>query len=87
MMEISFVVSHRDMTELSLTSVSESMSLQVKHRAGGRTEDNAVIHDKTHVVLFASNEYLKFIFQRDFPANGIKFINKRHQTYLAQLSN
>ena len=49
-MEISFVVSY--MTELSLTSVSKC-----KHRARGRTEDNAVIHDQTHVVLFASNEY------------------------------
>jgi len=53
---------------------------------GGQTEDNAVIHEKTHGVLFASNEYFKSIFLRDFPANGTKFINKGHESCAAQLS-
>jgi len=52
---------------------------------GDRTEDNAVIHEDG--VLFASNEYYKSIFERDFPATGTKFINKGHQTCVAQLSN
>jgi len=76
--EINFIVSH--MTELSLTNV-------FVFNTGGRTEDNAVIHEKTHGVLFASNEYCKFIFLRDFPANGTKFINKGHQTCVTHLSN
>jgi len=29
---------------------------------GVRTEDNTVIREKAHDVLFASNEYCKFIF-------------------------
>jgi len=52
-MQINFVVSH--MTELSLTNV-----FVFEH--GGRTEDNAVMHEKIHAVLFASNEYCKSIF-------------------------
>jgi len=27
------------------------------------------MQEKTHAVLFASNEYFEFIFSRDFPAN------------------
>jgi len=29
---------------------------------GGQTEDNAVVHEKTHGVFFASNETFKSIF-------------------------
>ena len=43
------------MTELSLT-------IFYFNNTGFRTEDNAVIHEKTHAVLFASNEYNKSIF-------------------------
>ena len=42
------------MTELSLT-------ICCFNNSGVRTEDNTVIHEKTHAVLFASNEYF-FIF-------------------------
>jgi len=52
-MKINFVVSH--MTELSLTNV-------LCLNTGGRTEDHAVKHEKTHAVLFASDEYFKSIF-------------------------
>jgi len=43
------------MTELSLT-------FSCFNNTGVRTEDNAVIHEETHAVLFASNEYCKSIF-------------------------
>ena len=52
-MEINFVVSY--MTELSLT-------ICCFNNTGVRTEDNAVILEKPHAVLFASNDYCKFIF-------------------------
>jgi len=51
--QINFEVSY--MTELSLT-------IFYFNNTGVRTEDNAVIHEKTHAVLFASNEYNKSIF-------------------------
>ena len=50
-MEINFIMSR--MTELSITDYGHT---------GGRTEDNAVIYEKTRGVLFASNEYFKSIF-------------------------
>jgi len=68
------------MTELSLT-------ICCFNNTGVRTEDNAVIHEKTYGVLFALNDYCKSIFSRDFPANGTKFINKGHQTCVTQLFN
>ena len=52
-MEINFEVSH--MTEFSLT-------ICCFNNTGVRTEDNAVIYEQTHAVLFASNEYYKSIF-------------------------
>ena len=52
-MEINVILSR--MTELSLTNV-------FVFEPGGRTEDNAVTHEKTHGVLFASDEYFKSIF-------------------------
>jgi len=42
---------------------------------GGRSEDNAVIHEKTRGVLFASNEYFKSICYRDVPSKR----NQVHQ--------
>jgi len=50
-MQINFVVSH--MTVLSFTNVFSNTA--------GRTEDNAVMYEKTHAVLFASNEYRRSI--------------------------
>ena len=52
-LQIKFEVSH--MTELSLT-------ICCFNNTGVRTDDNAVIHEKTHAVLFASNKYSKSIF-------------------------
>jgi len=46
--QINFKVSH--MTELSVT-------ICCFNNIGVRSEDNTVIHEKTHTVLFASNEY------------------------------
>jgi len=51
-MEINFVVSY--MTEFTSASVFISCFCV-------GTEDNAVIHEKTHGALFASNEYFKSI--------------------------
>ena len=52
-MEINFVVSY--MTDLSLTDV-------FLWNSRGPKKYNAVIHEKTRGVLFASNEYCKSTF-------------------------
>jgi len=52
-MEINFIVSH----------VTDFLSPMFScENPRGRTEDNAVIYEKTHGVLFASNDYFKSIF-------------------------